>query len=665
MEKILLGLGLSDEVLEGVINALNQAGVKIDAHTIGDNKRTKEAVMKVLMNGSCEYSVAIISQALQISSPFSYEDFDNIRTENEHTLIIPIIADSFKGTEYMRKLEAAGITGAVFEKDADMKTIAEVIKNHGRSRKLAKVYYDIEKNAKISDAVNENITIMLDEANNKQKEVFNNRAADTASFSEVKDIIAVLGLTKEAGSTMIALNLSKAIAQLGITATMIQLPNTGSDIYDSLSFAKVFSSDYISHISDIASNKMISMDVNKYQGINFIAPNPHTDLWVEDIWGNEQTYRLLLSVAGTKILDCGSYYESDGVMDVLMYCKHILVVIDASYTLTEDDFSFVKNLRRNSPDIDISFVINKCRDECMHIKELLKNEKNLTLPMVNNEVLERSGADIIVPSYGNGFEKLSELIGLGRVEINPSHAKVKKPGKKRISIDMHKRVHEKVNMTTVEIGFGGVVRGVGVTHTALMTAYLLSKKYRVAVVEQNQPYDNARAGTEHAFANIYRMINPDSYVNSNVVPRFRYKGMDFYPYCNYTQFCARFRDDYDFVIVDFGDEMADKNFFRMGKRIVVASGSDWKIHELKRYVNEVAIKNNLENSINYLIPFIPSGKLGQIRKICQAGGSMPGVYSVPMSPDWDNPPEEFEIIIADILNKINQKRRLFAGLFAK
>ncbi|MDO5338766.1 MAG: hypothetical protein Q4E78_01485 [Eubacteriales bacterium] len=80
------------------------------------------------------------------------------------------------------------------------------------------MYYDIENKVAFSGAINENITIMLDEANNKQKEVFNIQAADTGSFSEVKDIIAVIGITKEAGSSLMNVLLFAATA-IGIIGT--------------------------------------------------------------------------------------------------------------------------------------------------------------------------------------------------------------------------------------------------------------------------------------------------------------------------------------------------------------------------------------------------------------------------------------------------------------
>lgn len=656
--EILLGLGLSDDVLENVINSLINLGIDINTHEKIDNVRTKDAVIKVLSDDKCKYNVAIVAQALQISKPFTVKDFDYIRTENENVLIMPVISDTYKGTEYMQGLDSLGITGAVFEKDADMKTIADIIRNNGRSKKIARIYYGIEGvdnyqtgNANISG--NDTSPSEIGSSTN-----INDYKQDTrnVNFSSVENLIAVIGLTREAGSTIVSLNLSAQLAKLGNEVSLIQLPNTESDLYDNLRFAKEFSTDYVSHISDIASNNVMSSTNNKYQCINFIVPNPYTDIWIDDIWGNEQTFRLLLQTGGIKILDCGSYYESDGVFDCLMYCKHILVVIDASYMISEEDFEVIKQIRSQAADIKILFVINKCGSDCSYIDKFIKNESVLKIPVVGNEKFEKVGSDILVTAGNTGFEKLSELIGYGKVSIDNAAPSLK-PKKKRIALDTRKSVRKKVNMTTVEIGVGGVVRGVGVTHTALMIGYVLSKNYRVAIVEQNQPYDNARSGTEHAFANIYRMLYPDTYINSNVIPKFRYKGMDFFPYCNYTQFSARFRDEYDFVIVDFGDEMIDSNFFRMGKRIVVASGADWKLFELKRYVSEVAVKNSLENSINYLIPFIPNGKLGQIRKICQASGAMPSVYSVPMCPDWDNPTEEIEIMVNDILSNNTVKRK--------
>lgn len=767
MEKILFGLNLNNDMLDGVKGELTSLGIEFgESIPETDYKRTKNAIIKALVNKDCSYTVCILSESLQRSDPFTTDDFDYIRTENENTLIIPIVRDAYKGTDFMKKLEAVGITGALFDADATMTNIAEIIKNRGRARKFCKIYYNIESGgvkeaeaaADIVDPAEmvrqlnamdspmsaveraESIMNMVSpqqftmclskaepevreeliksgkfdiyfpeevikrqveavtkekEGNKKgkeavkpkvvikevekvvEKEVVKEVVKHEVKFVDVSETIGVIGLTSESGSTFVALNLARELSMKGLKPTLVQLPNTESDLYERLQFAETFGTEFVSHIAEVASGSQCSDKRNEYFDINFCVPNPYTDLWTGDSWGNEETYRLLLSISSPKVVDFGSYYAADGCLELIPYLKHLIVVIDSTIAMNEDDFKYVRDLRRDYSNINISFVINRCSEGIPDdLTRFIGNEfRTLMIPAIDNSVFDNAGSDIVYPYYQENLAQLSDLVGFGPMgevpqssypdEAEPAGDKAEKKNgkKKRRSRDALNTVHERMNMVTVEVGVGGVCSGVGTTHTALMLAYSLSSKYKVAIVEQNHPYDNARGGHVHTFANIYRNLYPDTYINSNVIPRFTYKGIDFYPYCNYAQFSARFRDNYDFVIVDYGNEMADENFFRMGKRIVVASAAEWKIVELKRYVKEVALKNSLESSINYLITFMPRNKMSEIRKICSVGGARANVYEVPVCPDWDMPTAQMEIIFNDILtNNQRRKRKMLFGL---
>ena len=338
--------------------------------------------------------------------------------------------------------------------------------------------------------------------------------------------------------------------------------------------------------------------------------------------------------------------------------------------MDEDDFTFIRNLKREHPAVNVSYVVNKCDVIPDDIKKYMGSTPSISLPVFDNAVFEAAGSDILYPQVKGNLSKLSELAGYGAMdeeEIGKEEETPEEPVKpEKVRKTATAKVHPKVNNVTVEIGVGGVCPGVGTTHTALMLAYSLAADYKVAVVEQNHPYDSFMDGHIHAFANIYRTLYPDTYVNSNVIPRFTYKGLDFYPYCNYAQFSARFRDDYDYVIVDYGNEMSDENFFRMGKRVVVASASEWKIGELERFVREVALKNDMVSSINYLMTFMPKNKMGQVRKICSAGGATANVYEIPVCPDWDEPTPEIGVIFNEIMtNSPQKKKKSFLGFRRK
>lgn len=95
----------------------------------------------------------------------------------------------------------------------------------------------------------------------------------------------------------------------------------------------------------------------------------------------------------------------------------------------------------------------------------------------------------------------------------------------------------------------------------------------------------------------------------------------------------------------------------MGKKIVVASGAEWKINELKTFVSDIAKKSDGADRFNYLIPFLSTEQIGKVQEFCGMKKSTAGTYSVPYCSDWNNPPTEIYVIIDDIMGNINSERR--------
>ena len=97
MEKILFGLNLNNDTIDGVKGEIANFGVEFaPGRAEDDYKRTKDAVIRALIDKECEYTVCILSESLQRSAPFTTDDFDYIRTENEKTLIIPIVRNNYR-----------------------------------------------------------------------------------------------------------------------------------------------------------------------------------------------------------------------------------------------------------------------------------------------------------------------------------------------------------------------------------------------------------------------------------------------------------------------------------------------------------------------------------------------------------------------------------------
>lgn len=157
---------------------------------------------------------------------------------------------------------------------------------------------------------------------------------------------------------------------------------------------------------------------------------------------------------------------------------------------------------------------------------------------------------------------------------------------------------------TITVGFIGVASGVGVTHNVVMMANLLSKKYRVAVVELN---------TSKHFREIGKTVEDKKRLVDN---HFKYQKVDYYWDIPFADFVSRYRDSVDIVILDFGAVNAVRDiyeFIRCDYRFVCAHGVDWKIREIESFYQKMS-KYDSSNYWIYLIPFLDKKAIKDISK---------------------------------------------------
>lgn len=97
----------------------------------------------------------------------------------------------------------------------------------------------------------------------------------------------------------------------------------------------------------------------------------------------------------------------------------------------------------------------------------------------------------------------------------------------------------------------------------------------------------------------------------------------------------------------------DSNFFKMNQRIVVASGSEWKLPELDNFLTNVAFKNSIVTNISYVFPMLPASRLGEMAKRCSSVGGKASIkaYSTPLCPDWRTDCADISVIYEDICRK--------------
>lgn len=187
---------------------------------------------------------------------------------------------------------------------------------------------------------------------------------------------------------------------------------------------------------------------------------------------------------------------------------------------------------------------------------------------------------------------------------------------------------------TAEIGFIGLERGAGTTHTAIMCAQVLAEDQNtdVAYFEANK----------HG-----HMMSMAAWITGEPITKtFPIGNVDYYFGMSYLAFLSKYKDMYDYVVIDFGcygtdDDVSD--FVRVNNRFVVADGADWNLPALERFYNTYMFDR--AHVINYLIPFSDESQAAQVRNDI---GIKNQVFPVPFEHSPFDISEESKMKIAGI-----------------
>lgn len=159
---------------------------------------------------------------------------------------------------------------------------------------------------------------------------------------------------------------------------------------------------------------------------------------------------------------------------------------------------------------------------------------------------------------------------------------------------------------TTEYGIMGVEHGIGTTHTAMMLATYLAKDTTksVALVEINNS-NNMRDLAEWVTG---EKIETNNYPLGNI---------DIYFGVDYLTFTAMYKDNYDYVVVDFGcynkKREVIKEYIRIKNKFIVASGIDWNLPTLEDFYEDFIVDRS--HTAVYLIPYLNDEMLIPIERI--------------------------------------------------
>ena len=211
---------------------------------------------------------------------------------------------------------------------------------------------------------------------------------------------------------------------------------------------------------------------------------------------------------------------------------------------------------------------------------------------------------------------------------------------------MFGRTSQSTEMKT--IGIAGAGKGVGTTHLCITLAgRLKAAGNKVAILEDNRSGDFAEIAE-----NLNIQIRGDGFV---------YKGIDYYVYHNPRNLMAIKYENYDYLIVDYGNYAdCDKDFFAMNTtNIIVASSRYWNFSNLIINVFNIE-KNDVFEKYNYVFPFAKNNDNLQ-KEISDAMDSISHLYFTSYNED---PFTDFDVPELDeLLNIKTEEIKSKKGLF--
>jgi len=238
------------------------------------------------------------------------------------------------------------------------------------------------------------------------------------------------------------------------------------------------------------------------------------------------------------------------------------------------------------------YLLSRGRYYYVTQKRLDEIEPNVPqdLTFIINKLLRKSPYD----RYQKASDVKRDLIRIGMADTAQHH---------KLSAEHASSKHP---IGPVIVAVTGVYKGAGTTHTALMIAnYLAYKNAKVAIVEANDSQDFARIEA------VYEGFKEPCYVTG----KFIINGVEYYKAAPQTDVVPLLLETYAYIILDIGCYTQNpwfEEFVRAHKQIVVASGSEWRQHDVLKF--HKCYPYTVQNRCVYAIPFAEEQSIQDIAK---------------------------------------------------
>lgn len=299
---------------------------------------------------------------------------------------------------------------------------------------------------------------------------------------------------------------------------------------------------------------------------------------------------------------------------------------------------------------------------------------------LNDFRLNYNSIRIIVMSPGREKDKLlSDIVGLGIYDIVISQEeqllkdlcycikdgmtykdciqyKINTPPSELDNINeaSNERVKEKIiikseirqSVNKALIGFIGTEARIGVTHNAIVSAFILRESgFKIAVVENK---NNKRLVFEQ-IRDYFEIADKDTGADYFTINK-----IDFYPSYDLEDIYKIFSKNYNFIIIDFGtfNEEYFAEFSRCVMPIVVCGSKPWELKQINKIFESTT--EEILKEFYYLFNFTHSSNMDFIKKNM---GELYKVFYADITPDPFNPSEttSLSMVYKDYLPTIDDK----------
>lgn len=436
---------------------------------------------------------------------------------------------------------------------------------------------------------------------------------------EKKKVITVVALTPRAGSSFIAMNLARQLAEYNsVIPSFIQLPRTGGNLYQEMRFNYRLKNEYISVMGEMSRfglNDTAIHTHNYYKGINYVLEVPGED----DLagWNADMTEQLISITDGPVIIDLGTAFRGE-YSQVLQMTSDLIIVIDGYTSVLKAEIAEIEQIAMEAG-CALSFVINKTNNYCRsRLKQYISKPYPVVyIPEIDLKYFAKSRNRVVFPYYSNELLALVNLVGFRPMDMKGFQSNIEWISAS--SIISEKNENEFITPDDVdEVSIGSILPGAGSTHMSLMIATYLQKEYSVAIVEKN---------SSGAYNSMYKSYSKGKYELEQ--PNFfRLNEIDIYPDAKYDNYYRSRINEYDFVIYDYGPELKCSSFMESKNKFVLTGSSLVSMDCLKRFYNDNGFTGGTM-SFTYLVPFANDTLKTDVCEICE----MSDVYSIPFNQD--------------------------------